>query len=476
MRLAGRPRPRNLFSAFARDERGAIAIIVGLVIIVVAIGACFAIDFARASAARQDLQDALDAATLRAARMTGVKDREVLKSAAEFLSANLESDRDMIQPAGAWQIGKDSVTGFATAKVEPYFIGLPMGAPFKLRVKTVVRRAYNATELALVLDTTGSMAGTKISTLKTAATSLVTTLTAQKDADVKIAVIPFGQYVNIGVARRSEPWADVPADYSQRVTPPCTTITQRTTCQTERYACTRYNDGVPYQTTCTRSINCKTTPIDPPQKNCPAPYTNNYRFQGCIGSPAYPKNVRDDDPSRRYPGFLNLSCGSELTPLTANPGQMKSAISTLQASGETYIPAGLAWGFNALSRANPLKEAAAYDREGPNLKPRKVLVLMTDGQNTKLMNASNGRHDVSPASGQRAKQADDYTAELCRNIKAEKIELFAVAFDVDDATTKSMLRKCATDSKHYFDAQDSTALLKAFNEIAEALQNLYIAR
>ncbi len=465
-----------MFGAFARDERGSIAIIVGLAVIVVAIGTCFAIDFARASAARQDLQDALDSATLRAARLTGVDDKAVRKSAAEFLSANLESDRDMIRPRGSWAIGKEAVTGIATAKVEPYFIGLPMGGPFNLRVKTVVRRAYNATELALVLDTTGSMAGSRIAGLKTAANSLVTTLTTQKGADVKIAVIPFGQYVNIGVGRRSEPWANVPPDYSQRVTPPCTTITQRTTCQTERYSCTRYNDGVPYQTTCTRSINCKSVPVDPPQKHCPGPYTNNYRFQGCIGSPPYPKNVTDNDPSRRYPGFLNLSCGSEITPLTANSGQMKSAIATLQASGETYIPAGLAWGFNALSRARPLTEADRYDRTGPNLKPRKVLVLMTDGQNTKLMNASNGRHDVSPASGQRAQQADDYTAELCRNIKAERIELFAVAFEVNDKTTKSMLEKCATDSKHYFDAQDSAALLKAFNEIAEALQNLYIAR
>ena len=351
-----------------------------------------------------------------------------------------------------------------------------MGGPFKLRVQTVVRRALGTTELALVLDTTGSMSGSKITTLKTAATGLVTKVTKDKEADVKVAVIPFGQYVNIGVDRRDEPWANVPADYSQRVTPACTTITQRTTCQTERYSCTRYNDGTPYQTTCTRSINCKTVPVDPPQQHCPAPYTNNYRFQGCIGSPAYPKNVTDDDPSRRYPGFLNLSCGSELTPLTSNSGQMKSAIATLQASGETYIPAGLAWGFNALSGATPLTEAKDYDRNGPNRNPRKVLVLMTDGQNTKLMNASNGRHDISPAAGQRAKQADDYTAELCRNIKAEKIELFAVAFDVDDATTKSMLKKCATDAQHYFDAQDLASLLRAFDKIADALQNLYIAR
>ena len=465
-----------MFRTFARDERGGIAIIIGLVMIVVAIGVCFAIDFARASAARQNLQDALDASTLRAARLTGMKDAAVRKYAAEFLDANLQSNHELVDPQGSWDLGKDAVTGIATAKLEPYFIGLPMDGPFKLKVKSVVRRAYNATELALVLDTTGSMAGSKITSLKTAANSLVTTLTTQKDADVKIAVIPFGQYVNIGVARRSEPWANVPPDYSQRVTPPCTTITQRTTCQTERYACTRCNDGVPYQTTCTRSINCRTTPVDPPQRSCPAPYTNHYRFQGCIGSPAYPKNVTDNDPSRRYPGFLNLSCGSEITPLTANRGQLTSAVATLQASGETYIPAGLAWGFNALSKATPLTEAGKYDRAGPNIKPRKVLVLMTDGQNTKLMNASNGRHDASPAAGQRAKQADDYTAELCRNIKAENIELFTVAFDVDDATTKSMLKKCATDSRHYFDAQDSAALLRAFNDIAEALQNLYIAR
>ena len=83
--------------------------------------------------------------------------------------------------------------------------------------------------------------------------------------------------------------------------------------------------------------------------------------------------------------------------LTANRGQLTSAVATLQASGETYIPAGLAWGFNALSKATPLTEAGKYDRSGPNIKPRKVLVLMTDGQNTKLMNASNGRHDASPA-------------------------------------------------------------------------------
>lgn len=56
------------------------------------------------------------------------------------------------------------------------------------------------------------MSGARLKTLKTAATNLVNTLTADPKADVKIAVVPFAQYVNTGVARRNEPWMNVPAD------------------------------------------------------------------------------------------------------------------------------------------------------------------------------------------------------------------------------------------------------------------------
>ena len=75
-----------------------------------------------------------------------------------------------------------------------------------------------------------------------------------------------------------------------------------------------------------------------------------FAFFGCVGSPAYPKNVEDTDPTRRYPGLLETgsSCGSEITPLTANHGQVISAIEKLSAVGETYIPAGMAWGLGIL--------------------------------------------------------------------------------------------------------------------------------
>src|SRR5690606_26047171 len=96
---------------------------------------------------------------------------------------------------------------------------------------------------------------------------------------------------------------------------------------------------------------------------------------------------------------------------------VESAIKTLKAEGATYIPAGLAWGWNLLSPGAPFTEGAAYDPA--NRKPRKALVLMTDGANTLEPKAdgSHGSKTPSPL-------ADKYTAELCENIKKQKIEVY----------------------------------------------------
>jgi hypothetical protein len=106
------------------------------------------------------------------------------------------------------------------------------------------------------------------------------------------------------------------------------------------------------------------------------------------------------------------------------------------------------------------------------------MVLMTDGANSKLMNAGNGRHDVNPTPNldSPATQANTYTAELCANIKAKNIEVFTVAFNVTDTKIKTILKGCASDDSHYFDATDTAGLLSAFQNIADALRNLYIAR
>jgi hypothetical protein len=94
---------------------------------------------------------------------------------------------------------------------------------------------------------------------------------------------------------------------------------------------------------------------------------------------------------------------------------------------------------------------------------------MTDGENTVSM-LSDGTHDGSTRA-----DADAATAAICANAKAQKIEIFTIAFMVTDTAAKSMLQKCASDSAHYFDASDASNFQIAFAKIAYALRTPYIA-
>lgn len=405
-------------AVFGRDRRGVTALTFAVSAMVLLAAVFAAIDAARFSAAKVELQDALDAAVLAAAATNSDDQATITRVGSSYMAAQLANNGDMQNMKVTFTLTDKTMTGVATAEVDPIFMDLFTNSLVHLGASSEVQRGKDQTlELALVLDTTGSMAGNKISTLKQAAKSLVTKLSTGAPAGaVKVGVVPFATYVNMGVASRNQAWANVPADQGSS------------------------------------------------------------KFKGCYGSPPYPQNVRDSDSGRRYPGFLNLTCSKQVTPLTGSASTVTSAIDALSASGNTYIPAGLAWGFNMLSPQAPITDAAAYDTTGPNRKPRKALLLMTDGANTALMRV-NGDHEGTPSYGARAVQTDTYTSELCANIKAQKIEIYAVAFDIgSDTVARNLVKSCATDSTHFYDAANSADLIAAFDAIAASLQALRISK
>jgi Flp pilus assembly protein TadG len=395
-----------------RDERGATAIIFALVALLL-VGLTFGvIDVTRLTNARLELRDLLDAATLAAAR-SGAKNDAQLKAVGQRYLAAEAGRLNILRLTSDFHTSGDTIVGTANGVLNPIVMGLFMKGPMVVSAETHVERDKDSTlELALVLDTTGSMEGAKIEALKSAAKNLVQTIMTGSDGAVKVAVVPFANYVNIGVSRRNQPWADVPADSGWR------------------------------------------------------------KFHGCVGSPPYPQNVRDSDPSRRYPGFLDEDCTTEFTPLTDDQETVVAATQAFSAHGNTYIPGGLAWGFNMLSPQAPMTEAAAYDLAGPNRRPRKVLVLMTDGANTLAMNRADG--STYPVRGNPT-QANKYTKEVCNNIKAAKIEVFSIAFAITEHKAKKLVQNCASDDAHFIDAKDPDALIAAFKTITESLQQLHIS-
>ena len=66
------------------------------------------------------------------------------------------------------------------------------------------------------------------------------------------------------------------------------------------------------------------------------------------------------------------------------------------------------------------------------------------------------------------------TAQTCAAIKAKGIVIFTVAFQVSDATIKSVLQNCASTTTGYFDSASTTDLLTAFQSIGNAITQVRI--
>ncbi len=100
----------------------------------------------------------------------------------------------------------------------------------------------------------------------------------------------------------------------------------------------------------------------------------------------------------------------------------------------------------------------------------KAIVLMTDGENTASPDDWRAHYDDD------ATEANNYTDEMCDEIKSETIQLYTIAFDVSDASTTDLLRACATDASYFFDAANSEQLADAFEAIANSLVALALTK
>lgn len=456
------------FSELTRCKRGTIALISALTACMLAISLGVAVDFGRAHAARSHLQSAIDSAVLHAARKHILVEGDVNASVNDFFGVNKPQKHDIrIISVSGNRAGQGTFTGAVIAELHTTFMNI---AGFeKLRIEVAAEAVQGSTnvELALVLDTTGSMAGAKLSSLKNSATDLVETLfnTAASPDKIKVGLVPFAQYVNVGMANRNAPWMNVPADYNV-TTNSCWMdypVISQSNCRMQNF--TYLNDGVPV----TYQGEVCDYEYGPPVERC-QDSTATYTWRGCAGSRAHPLNTQDGGYGTRIPGILNAYCPAPILPLANDRDNIRSAIDAMAADGETYIPAGLVWGWRVLSNREPYAESA-NDPNTASGDVRKFLVLMSDGKNTKSPVYSDGSHtDSSEAT------ANQLTAELCNNIKADGIEIFTIAFDIADMTIKNLLQDCASAGGGYYDVSNAGALADAFSDIGSGMVVSHLRR
>jgi Flp pilus assembly protein TadG len=452
---------KQVLSRFNRDERGNFGIMVALLAMVLVGCLAIAVDLASAYSAKSRLQDTTDAVALMAAK-DNLKTEAQLNTAAQnyFQMTYPGADGSRIKIKEVKR-NNDAVTVTAENNVDAYFSRIFGKENLDVAAQSSAIYAKKAMDVALVLDTTFSMNGSKMSALKTASTNLVETIEKQKNDNVRLSVIPFAQYVNVGTSRRNAVWLDVPADRVEtgdRVCKMKSDVISRSNCRTIRRTCT--NDGVSYDCSYKKCDVTRGTPYE----SCYTP-KKTYTWNGCVGSRKAPYHTDVAYNGREIPGLVNVKCGEEIQPLTTNLSNVKKTISSMTATGETYMPAGLAWGWRALDNNQPLTEAAKA-KKGVKIS-EKVLVLMTDGENTKSKN------DIYHT-GSDSKESNETTEDLCKAIKNSDITVYTIAYEVTDNKTKSLLQGCASDKTKYFDAKNAKDLNEAFEAIGEALNELRI--
>ena len=483
------------FKSFISDENGNFAVMFALVSMGLMAGVAAAIDIASMQRLKGDLQNHLDTAALAAVSefsmnegyegndLSATERDEILNDI--VLKVLAENEYNLHGALPKISVVNDVLTVSAEIPYQLKFgnmLGMQsskIGGTSQVGLPSMNQEAL---EIALVLDNTESMNfNGKMTALRQGARDFIEAI-ENTGSDSKIALVPFARYVDVGVEHRDAFWINVPAEYdTPRVWQQATH--SGGTCHKEDDV--KYDDGVRIEFERNVCINQTTTYEEKST-------VVESRWMGCVGVRSGGRHLLDDSynteatriqalhrhtPHEVLPGNWDESawCPDTITPLTNDYNQLNLAVGGLFGTDRTYIPAGLIWGQRVLSPKAPFTESADT---AANPK-RQVMILMSDGQNTAYLQGGD-EHESIPyvqdlsqkeqADGEEPPNTNQETAALCTSIKAEGIEIYTIAFQVEDAQTKNLLKKCASHPRNFIDAASNQALIASFDNISESLE------
>jgi Mg-chelatase subunit ChlD len=214
--------------------------------------------------------------------------------------------------------------------------------------------------------------------------------------------------------------------------------------------------------------------------------------------PVYPGNHAQaqfaGDPYSGWGNECGLSIGGEtcascpntrITPLNHTKATVISAIDALSASGNTNMPAGLAWAWEVLSPEEPFTEAVP----DPDYERDQAIILLTDGENCPRSGDGykrvfgNCASDPDLSTGRPG--MEERLRKLAANLKSQGILLYVIQFangDNDPATPptrqEELLMEIAsgTEAPFFMNAPSEADLKMAFREIANHLAQLHLSQ
>lgn len=325
---------------FHANQSGIVAPLFGLMLLVILLATGLSIDTARGWRASGLASSALDAAALvgaKALRTSDPTDAELTALVLDYFNQNIQQNSSIVVVDGITvspNREENSVQLVANLRVPTTVMAITGREHIDVRVNSTAVFDVRDVEVSMMLDVSGSMAGTKIEDLKAAARDLIEILLPTDTPHAnKVAIAPFATAVNAGslagtVSRGTDSRGRSLAG-------------RHTTCVTERPGAEAFTDASPV----IHKLNRRSA-------SCPT---------------------------------------AEIQPLTDDLDVLEEAVEDLSAAGMTAGHLGIAWASYLLSPnwASVLpgdSEPVAYD----NPRFRKVALLMTDGMFNNFYESANG--------------------------------------------------------------------------------------
>ncbi|MEZ5755396.1 MAG: VWA domain-containing protein [Paracoccaceae bacterium] len=189
------------FRRFRRNEEGSL-LVFGLFLF-----ACFflmsgmAVDLMRTENRRTALAQTLDRCALNAAALRQTLDPTAVVNDCVDREGLLSYLTKVAVTNGT---GQRSVEVEGKIPVETMFMHASGVDVIDVKGRSVAEQRATNIEVVLVLDVSGSMKGTKLSSLKTAAKNFVSTVLANDNNKISIGIVPYNGQVNLGASLRTK--------------------------------------------------------------------------------------------------------------------------------------------------------------------------------------------------------------------------------------------------------------------------------
>ncbi|MEX0279177.1 MAG: pilus assembly protein TadG-related protein [Ruegeria sp.] len=362
---------------FADETDGSMTILALFLVMIVFTAAGFAVDTMRYDRERVKLQYALDRAVLAAADLDQeLCPKDVVRDylAKEGLDQYLIEDSIKVTPEtcgaqNARLAGTRKVEAQAEMQVRTHFMQWSGVETLGTVAASVAEESIGNVEISLVLDVSGSMAGTKLTNLKEAAIDFVHEMDEKsEDGKLSISIVPYSEQVSV-----PDFLMDELKTIGENEVANCIDFGPNdfTTTEFDYYDIEDQNGVV-----------IRAGSFVPRTLHFVDYGRNDYRESDqLINSTTCRRETATDQRA--------------MAVLQKNPDTLEDQINLLQAQGWTSIDVGLKWGLTLLDDSiQPLiarlsetsaipsefDERPARNKTGDSLK---VLVLMTDGENTR---------------------------------------------------------------------------------------------